>query len=301
MNNCLLTIAICTYNRQAFLEKALASVISQIENIKNRKLEVLVVDNNSVDSTKVVVDKHLNNSCADIRYVVERNQGLSHARNCAVTHAKGKFIAFLDDDGYLCEGWLDSVIYECETNTYDIFGGVYLPSYDDGKETWFIDKYASNIHIDGERRVLSEREYLSGGNICFNVSKVFNDLIFPTMIGMTGEKVAYGEEIFIQKLARKKGLIIGYSPSMKIMHYTGLNKQKLSWQLERLYAAGRDVWHTQGIKPTAYNIGKMMAKMFINPLIRLFRKSSYINHKVFIVEVYGPVIFCFSAIRNSRS
>lgn len=300
MNNPLLTVAICTYNREFFLKKAISSVIDQVTARNTDKVEILIIDNNSSDTTKSTVEKYIKNYRCELNYIFEKKQGLSHARNRAISEAKGLYVAFLDDDGYLCPNWLASVLDECQKKEYDIFGGLYLPSYDDGRRSWFIDEYASNQHIEGVRRVLNQREYLSGGNICFRVSTVFNETKFPTEIGMTGNKVAYGEEIYIQKLARSKCLNIGYIPQMKIMHYTGLNKQSLKWQLLRLYAAGRDVWHTQGIRPNVLNISKMIIKMTLFPFIKILNKKSYKNIRVFIIEVFGPSIACFSSIINFR-
>src|SRR5262245_41057598 len=67
-------------------------------------VEVIIVDNNCNDDTAAVVD----NECSrlPIRRVVETAQGLSHARNRAITEARGDWMVFADDDVVLEPFWL---------------------------------------------------------------------------------------------------------------------------------------------------------------------------------------------------
>jgi glycosyltransferase involved in cell wall biosynthesis len=97
-----LTIAICTKDRAA----RLARLLDALEAIRGasefRALEVLVVDNASVDSgTREVVE-----SRADVRYRFEPKTGLDFARNAALETATGDLIAYLDDDVVVDRGWL---------------------------------------------------------------------------------------------------------------------------------------------------------------------------------------------------
>jgi glycosyltransferase involved in cell wall biosynthesis len=87
----LLSVAICTYNRAGLLVRALESVVKQ--SLPDIALEVLVVDNGSTDETRdVVASLQAKNSA--LRYVVEQEPGIAHARNRAMAEARGEYLAF---------------------------------------------------------------------------------------------------------------------------------------------------------------------------------------------------------------
>lgn len=81
-----------TYNRDRFLPDAVASVLAQTSH----DLELIIVDDGSTDDTRKVLEPFLADS--RVRYFYQENQGQSQARNLALEHAGGEFIAFLDSD-----------------------------------------------------------------------------------------------------------------------------------------------------------------------------------------------------------
>lgn len=81
-----------TYNRARFLPDAIASVLVQTY----ADLELIILDDGSVDDTREVLEPFL--ADGRVRYFYQENQGQSHARNHALDHASGDFIAFLDSD-----------------------------------------------------------------------------------------------------------------------------------------------------------------------------------------------------------
>ena len=90
------SIVICTYNRAESLRETLGSLHAQ--KTDRVKAEILVVDNNSGDPTRQVVQDFSKMSRWPVIYLFEGQQGLSYARNTGIRHAKGPVMAFLDDD-----------------------------------------------------------------------------------------------------------------------------------------------------------------------------------------------------------
>lgn len=84
------SVIIPTYNRERFIGKAINSVLGQ----SCKDFEIIVVDDGSKDQTKKIVMSYGPN----VRYVYQKNQGPSAARNTGIRMAKGKFLAFLDSD-----------------------------------------------------------------------------------------------------------------------------------------------------------------------------------------------------------
>ena len=89
----LISIVIPTKNRLAFLKRALNSVYEQ--TYKNK--EIIVIDDGSTDDTTVFLNIEQNSGKIKF-YRNEVSVGGGEARNIGIRNAKGKFIAFLDDD-----------------------------------------------------------------------------------------------------------------------------------------------------------------------------------------------------------
>src|SRR5262249_25559041 len=100
-----ITVIVCTYNRCQSLAKALGSVAASTLP-DSVEWEVIVVDNNSSDKTREVVEDFCRRHPGRFGYVSEPKQGLSHARNAGVRKARGDIVAFMDDDIIVEPTWL---------------------------------------------------------------------------------------------------------------------------------------------------------------------------------------------------
>jgi len=100
-----ISVVICTYNRSKTLGAAIESVAAQ-SLPRSLGCEILVVDNNSTDETRQVVEGLQQRYPERIRYVFERAQGISHARNTGIREAEAEILAFLDDDEIADTEWL---------------------------------------------------------------------------------------------------------------------------------------------------------------------------------------------------
>jgi glycosyltransferase involved in cell wall biosynthesis len=121
-----ITVILCTYNRCAILSKALASVA--VSNVpESIQWEVLVVDNNSKDQTRDVVEDFCRKYPGRFRYLFESQQGLSHARNAGIREARGQILAFMDDDVTVESTWLQNLTSPFPTGVWNGIGGRVLP------------------------------------------------------------------------------------------------------------------------------------------------------------------------------
>jgi glycosyltransferase involved in cell wall biosynthesis len=103
-----ITVILCTFNRCISLHKALDSVAAQ-QLPEFVQWEVIVVDNNSRDKTREVVDEYCRRYPGRFRYLFEPQQGLSRARNAGIRDARGEIIAFIDDDVIAEPIWLQNL------------------------------------------------------------------------------------------------------------------------------------------------------------------------------------------------
>jgi len=117
----LVSVVIPAYNVEKFIPKTLESVLGQTyEN-----LEIIVVNDGSVDKTGAVVEKILGSqSRFPYKVIHKRNEGVSVARNVGIENAKGKYIKFLDGDDWLIPDAIEVLVEACEKNSCEIaFGG----------------------------------------------------------------------------------------------------------------------------------------------------------------------------------
>jgi len=106
LNNNYFSVVIPTYNRTAFLEEAINSVFNQTHS----PCEIIVVDDLLLEETKLLIDRMDNNVKIPILYIkniIKTNA--QTARNIGAGCAKGKYLAFLDDDDLWDKEYLESV------------------------------------------------------------------------------------------------------------------------------------------------------------------------------------------------
>ncbi|MHB1605651.1 MAG: glycosyltransferase family 2 protein [Leptospirales bacterium] len=107
------SVIITLYRHQDTLPAAIESILNQtLQNI-----EIVLVDNNTTAETLSVAKKYLHLHPHIIRLVSEKNQGIASARNRGVLEAKGKYIAFCDEDDILLPSKLEKQLYFLENNT----------------------------------------------------------------------------------------------------------------------------------------------------------------------------------------
>jgi glycosyltransferase involved in cell wall biosynthesis len=116
------SVIVCTYNRCDELRGTLTSLAaSQVQN--SFEWDVLVVDNNSTDQTRVVVEELSRTYPGRFRYIFEPIQGKSWALNRGIREASGAILAFTDDDVKVDPSWLENISAPLRDERYAGSGG----------------------------------------------------------------------------------------------------------------------------------------------------------------------------------
>ncbi len=131
-----ITVVIPTYNRYEILKRALISVYSQSYMPK----EVIIIDDGSTDNTSQITKQF-----PHVKYIYQKNSGVSSARNLGIKNSMSEWIAFLDSD----DTWhVDKLKCQAEFHEQN---PKYLMSYTD--EKWIRDgievKMAKKFHKVG--------------------------------------------------------------------------------------------------------------------------------------------------------
>jgi len=231
------SVVICTYNRAELLAGALRTVCAQ--TVQRDRYEVIVVDNNSTDDTRAVVDRYAR-LYPNVRYCLETQVGLSHARNRGWAEAQGDYIAYLDDDVEAPPHWLDVALDVAARIVPPVFGGPTRAFYLDRKPRWYKDRYGS-VDFGSEIRYLSDSEFLVGCNMCFCKQALVGVGGFDPKLGMAGFAIGYGEDTEIQMRLRKKQpeRSIYYDPRLTLNHLVRPEQMTIRWILAAAIAKGR--------------------------------------------------------------
>lgn len=92
------SIIIPAYNAEKYIQETLESILAQ----DYPALEVLVIDDGSIDNTASIVKSFSDDS--RVQYIYKTNSGTAKTRNAGIQKASGKFLMFVDSDDILPVG-----------------------------------------------------------------------------------------------------------------------------------------------------------------------------------------------------
>jgi glycosyltransferase involved in cell wall biosynthesis len=241
----IVSIIVCTYNRSDLLKDALQSFTDQTSD--KARYEVIVVDNNSCDNTEEVVRTFIERQ-KNFLYVKEPKQGLSHARNRGYMEARGKYVAYIDDDARAESSWVENIIdFTSRHPEIAAFGGPYKGFSLVEVPKWYKDSYGSWTLGEKEKQIC-QNEWINGTNMIYERSLLKNFGGFNPKIGMAGKKMSYGEETNLLIKIKEKNLPIYYVPDIVVEHLVADYKMSFMWMLKSDYMNGLSGLETFGLQ-----------------------------------------------------
>lgn len=190
------SIIICTYNRADSLGETLQAIQGLIP-APGRQWEVVVVDNNSKDHTRQVVED-FQQRLPCLRYEFEGQQGLSHARNRGVTATTGAVLLFTDDDVIPEPDWLETTLAGLASYQADACGGFIAPLWEVSPPSWLTERFHGFLAIRSERSddypITCANQAPYGANMAIKRSVVAQVGLFDTNRGRKGKILASGED-----------------------------------------------------------------------------------------------------------
>ena len=218
------TILICTYNRARLLGETLQS-LRQIRTA--RTWDVIVVDNNSTDETRDVVEQQAVGFPVPLLYVFEPRQGKSHALNNGLDCAGGEVILFTDDDVRVPPNWVDAA---CEALAVDdnvlYCGGPVKPIWGATPPRW-LDQQRGDIwgtlailDYGPEPFIFEERQRVPlGANMAVHRRLLERIGGFNPQLGRKGKALLGQEQAEFFSRARDAGVLGRYVPAMSVLHH----------------------------------------------------------------------------------
>jgi glycosyltransferase involved in cell wall biosynthesis len=231
-----LSVVIGTYNRAHLLAGTLGALAAQ-EAPPSLDWEIVVVDNNSTDSTAQAVAAFVPTTTVPVRYVFEPRQGISHARNRGIREAQGSILAFTDDDVLPAPDWVSCVAAAMERWDAQGVGGRILPRWETEVPRWLAENrrpsrllalmdYAQSAML---KLPLERQPQVWGANMAFRRSLFDRVGEFDPRRGIVGRRLLRGEESDLIERALNLGLKIAYDPTLTVFHRIGPDRTRKAY------------------------------------------------------------------------
>lgn len=266
------SIVVCTYNRADSLQETLEA-LGRLEVPSGLEHEIIVVDNNSRDHTRQVVET-IQARLPFVRYEFEGQQGLSHARNRGIQSASGKTILFTDDDVLPEPDWLTETLDGMERHQADACGGFIAPIFETPAPHWLTDRFYGFLAVRNDRSddypIETASQAPFGANMAFRRSVFERVGLFDTSRGRKGNVLASGEdgEMFERILgAGLKAVFLGRSRvHHKVESYRLTKRYFRKWRLQ----TSRNIAVSRGVpgERRVFNIPLFLIPQFVRAVAR---------------------------------
>lgn len=235
-----ITVILCTYNRCQSLASSLES-LAATQVSESVSWQVLVVDNNSRDQTRAVVEDYCRRYPERFRYLFEPEQGKSHALNAGIQATTGEILAFVDDDVTVESTWLQNLTAPLHNGEWAGVGGRILPEQNFSPPHWLPlqERYAlaplALFDLGSEAGPLTEPPF--GTNMAFQRKAFEKYGGFRTDLGpQPGSEIRSEDSEFGHRLLAA-GEQLRYEPSAIVYHSVPQNRiQKpyfLAWRFDK--------------------------------------------------------------------
>jgi len=217
-----LEVVVPTYNRADLLPVCLKSL--QSANVPHGlTVGITIVDNNSNDNTREVVERSQEHFDGRLRYLFEPTQGRSAALNAGIVGSESDLVGFIDDDEEIDQTWYETVHHAFTTYDVDFIGGPYIPNWEKDPPAWLPADHEGVIGLvaAGDKIIPYDEHYpgiLMGGNAVISRALLEKVGLYMTTLGRTGSRLLAGEDEHMYRRLLANGAKGLYLPELKIYH-----------------------------------------------------------------------------------
>lgn len=230
------SVIISTYTNERFRD-----VLRCVESINNQTLkpyEILLV----LDPVEKLVEFYKNAVPSYVKVVVSDGFGLSEARNKGVVESRGDILAFIDDDAWAEETWLEKIVENYYDETIYGVGGRILPVFEGERPKWLPEEldWIVGCTYKGLPEQKTQIRNPIGANMSFRREAFEIAGLFRSEVGRYGKKLLSGEEAeFAMRLRKlKPDARIIYEPSAIVYHKVSKSRTKVSYAVKRAFYEG---------------------------------------------------------------
>lgn len=245
-----LSIIIISYNTKEITKKCLQTAVTSLKYNPQIKTEIIVIDNNSTDSSKLML-KEIQNSksileAKNIKFKIifnKKNLGYAKANNLGVKESQGKYLLFLNSDIEAIDDAIPSLFnfYKQKEKVFNFLGGKLLnknlTSQPSCGPFYTLPVIAGALFLRGDYwgltrqspKTIKKVDWVSGA--CFITGRKY----FNKVGGFDENIFMYMDEIDFFYRAKKMGLTVGFYPKAKFIHLGSASSKGRSEPILQVY------------------------------------------------------------------
>lgn len=219
-----LSIIILSYNTSELLLLCIQSIISQYKKqLEQKQFEIIVVDNNSTDTT--ISDIKKNDSHRFIRLIENKeNTGFSKGCNIGAQRAKGKFLLFLNSDTQIKDDGFEKMVEFLRKNETVAIVGAKMKNEDGSSQPSagkFYTLWNALLLLAGAERFghlrfspthVTDADWVSGASLMIRKN------IFDQLLGFDEKIFMYMEDMEFCYRVKKEGKRVVFFPDIDLLH-----------------------------------------------------------------------------------
>lgn len=300
-----LSVLICTYNRAPLLQQTLET-LQRATPPDDCAVELIVVDNNSSDHTREVVQRAAAAGPFSVRYLVERQQGKGFALNSGLALTQGDVIALTDDDVLPAVDWLVRIVTNFRSQDAVFVFGKVLPRWEVPPPPEMLTLRARDIWgplalIDyGDQPVIYDAQSFGkkrlpvGANLAIRREAIERVGGWRTDLGRVDNTLIAGEDRELCVRLYRSGLYAGiYDPAVVVKHLVPKSR------LTRNYFRRWFFWHGRtlarmadavyldldlALVPSVGGVPRFVYREFLQQFTRWLRRAGRSDALALLIE-----------------
>jgi succinoglycan biosynthesis protein ExoM len=274
-----ISVCVCTFKRADFLKR----LLERLEKQRTDGLftySAVVSDNDSRESARQVVAAFSESSPLRVTYCNEPRQNIALARNMAVQHAEGNFIAFIDDDEFPAEDWLWNLFNTFAKGGVDGVLGPVMPHFESHPPQWlergkFFNRPA---HASGYRLRWDEART---GNVFFR-----KDILSALEIPFRPQFGTAGEDMDFFRRLMEKGSVFIWCNEAVAYETVPPSRCRRSYLLRRAMLRGSNFpkHPTDRLKNVAKSLIAVPCYAVALPILALFGEHLFLKYLIKLLD-----------------
>jgi succinoglycan biosynthesis protein ExoM len=285
-----ISVCVCTYKRPQMLSTLLSKLQDQVtENLFT--YSAVVVDNDSNQSAKGIVTDWQARSTIQINYHCEPEQNIALARNKAVENAKGKLIAFIDDDEFPENTWLINLLNT--QNQYKATGvlGPVKPYFEVEPPRWIIKgRICDRVSFPTGTMLKNQKKTRTGNVLLSKESLRDQEMPFNPEFGRTG-----GEDVDFFHRMMTRGFTFVWCNEACVYEIVPQDRFKRIFYLKKALLRGK----VNADKSSAFSMGTIKSAIAVIsytaalPFFLLFGQHLFMKYLIKDCDHIGKLLGIF--------
>ena len=286
------SVIVPVYNVEKYLKKCLDSLVNQTLN----DIEIIIVNDGSPDNSKKIIKEYKKKYPSIIKVLDQTNQGLSDARNNALSLTTSKYIMYVDSDDYVATDMVEKMynkivkdnadVVICGNNVVDENYNLILSTYPSN------NNYSNDIEkiIFGNMcawNKIYKKSLLVNNNLKFRSKVWYEDLDYSYKVFAKAEKTTFLEENLYNYLLRSNSIMNSQKANRNLEILQALNEIIKYSKSNKIYKKNYSIMEYLCIfhvyisaitRVINMNVDKKLKLDLINKFIK-YTKSNFPNYK----------------------